>query len=227
MSFILGTNVILYIVTNASPEELNVIGCAKNVRLTFATDTAERTTKGSGTAKEYKPLITSWGGSIDGLSSEDNITIRELLAYAKDITELSMLFELADGGLPVAGQILLTSVEAGGPSNDAATYNVTLQGTGDLSLYGLYPLDFRITLVQVDTPSPGDTTLTFDFNEPEPPGVTYDIKVNNLDTGASSTDTGGAATRTIVVTSGVNYGFQVRATQPGGVSNYSPQIYYP
>lgn len=127
-----GKNVILAILTGESPQTFTVLGCARNVRLTYNTDTAEKTTVGSGTNKEYKPLVTSWSGTIDGLSSDDNVTTRELLQYVQNLSVLFMQFDLGDGGVPLNGDIILSSVEAAGTYNDAATYNVSFQGTGQL-----------------------------------------------------------------------------------------------
>ncbi len=134
MSFILGKNVILYILTSASPVEYTVIGCARNTKITLNVETADKTTIGSGTFREYKPLSSSWTGSVDGLSADQNISIRNLLAYAEDLTILTIQFDLGDGGNPLTGEILLTNVEAGANYNDAATFNVTFQGTGQLNL---------------------------------------------------------------------------------------------
>lgn len=227
-TFILGRDVTLYILTSASPEEFTVIGCARNVKIVKITDTAEKTTKGSGTKREYKPLATSWTGSIDGLSSEDGITIRQLWSYQDNLTVLTMQFDLGDGGLPVTGDIILTSAEAGGNYNDAATYNVSFQGTGDLSLTGLYPEDFHIILVQPDTPGAGQTTLTFDFNEPSPQGTSYTIRITKLSDGSQTFSSGGAAPRTVVVTEADKpYSFAIRTETPSGPSDWSPEITYP
>ncbi len=132
MSFILGKNVILYIITSASPEEISVIGCARNTKIVLNVETADKTTIGSGTKREFKPLASSWTGTVDGLSSDENITLRQLLGYAQNLTVLSMQFDLGDGDPPLTGNIILQSVEAGANYNDAATFNISFIGTGEL-----------------------------------------------------------------------------------------------
>jgi predicted secreted protein len=134
MSFIVGRDVILYLVVAESPQVLSVIGCARNVKISMNTDTLETTTVGSGTDREYEPVATSWTASVDGLSSVNNITYRDLLAYQKALTVLSMQFEVGDGGTPFTGDVIITSSENAGNYNDAATFNVSFQGTGELVL---------------------------------------------------------------------------------------------
>lgn len=228
MSFIQGIDVVLYVLTSASPEEFTVIGCARTVKITQNTDTAEKTTIGSGTNKEFKPLINSWTGTVDGLSSTENLTLRQLLQYQKNLTVLTISFDLGDGGLPITGNVIITSVEAGGNYNDAATFNLSFQGTGNLSLVGLYPEDFRIVLVQPDYPSAGLTTITFDFNEPSPPGTAYTIRDIVISTGVQGFNTGGGPPRSIVITTAnIPYSFAIRTETPDGPSDYSPEITYP
>jgi len=130
----LGKNVILYLLVGASPYEPMVIGCARNTEINYNTDTAEKTTIGSGTSREYKPLSTNWSGTIDGLSGSDNVTVRELMRYVQDLTVITMQFNLGDDESPLTGDIIITGVKATGNYNDAATFNMSYQGTGILDL---------------------------------------------------------------------------------------------
>jgi predicted secreted protein len=230
-SFIQGKNVILYFLTSESPEIFTVIGCARNVKLNMNTDTAEKTTQGSGTFREYKPLATSWTASVDGLSSIDNVTVRDLIALQKALTVIVMQFEIGDGGLPLNGDVIITSVENGGNYNDAATFNLSLQGTGELLIfYGNFPTAFQIISVHVGVPTAGQTTLDFVWNPATPTPASYTIRQTDLTSGIITYYENipeAGHTKSIIVLNSDNYSFAIQSVYAHGVSDYSPEITYP
>ncbi len=135
MSKIAGRDVILYIVTSASPETLEAIGCSRTCTLTTNAVTAGVSTIGSGIYSEFKAMSINWTVSVDGLATfDENMSIFTLRGYQFALTPILIDFKesTADEEVDYRGYAVITSVVSIGSYNDVETYSVQMQGTGEL-----------------------------------------------------------------------------------------------
>lgn len=137
MSKILGKNVSISIAVVASPEELEVVGCATEAILITNTNIAGSSTTGSGTWQEFKGLSNSWNGSINGYSTVDqNATIETVreLQFALDPIVMSFKKVTDLGDIYYTGFIIVLNVQETGNFGNAVTYSIQFQGTGELMI---------------------------------------------------------------------------------------------
>ena len=126
-----GVDILLYANTgtDASPV-YTVVGGQKGATLTEELDTVEMTSKLSpGAYKEYEPGQAGWSIKCDGLYIKDDVAylklqqaIRSKLKLKVQVWESSTAF--------FTGTVIVTSKELDAPFDDAATYSLELQGTG-------------------------------------------------------------------------------------------------
>lgn len=237
MSKILGKNVTLSILIAGSPSELKVIGCGRTCTLITNVQTAGKSTTGSGTWQEFKAIVNSWSVTADGIATVDeNLSIADLRALQFTLTPVVISFKEVIGATTIyySGYALIVNVQTAGNYNDVETYNVQLQGTGELiqgtgDIYGNYPNLFYLASVAPDTPIPGQTTLGFTWSAANPAADSYTIRIHNYTTNTTTFDTGIVTTgHSIVVDSASNYSFAVKSVYIGlGSSIYSPSIVWP
>lgn len=137
MAKILGKNVTLLIVTGESPEVVEMIGCSRTCELTTTVDILPASTLGSGLWKEFKAISNSWSGRVDGLTTvNENLTIATLRTMQALLQPVVISFEEVVGALVIdyRGAAIIVSVQTSGNYADAETYNVQLQGTGELTI---------------------------------------------------------------------------------------------
>lgn len=91
-----------------------------------------------------------------------------------------------------------------------------------------FPINFRITAVHINTPSPGFTTLDFawDAASPVPDSYTISIFDNEQQTTSYVTEIIGL-TQSIQVVADDSFKFAIRSNYAAGQSDFSPEINYP
>ncbi len=231
MSKIAGKDVILYIVTSASPEVLTPIGCSRTCTLTTNAVTGGVSTNNSGIYSEFKALSINWTVSVDGLATfGENMDIKTLRAYQFALQPILINFKESNVNTSVEyfGYAIITSVTATGNYNDVETYSVQMQGTGSIgNIYGNYPGSFHTAAIHSDTPIVGETTIDLAWTAAYPPPDSYTIRVVDDTTSTTTFITGiTGTTQSIILISADSYSFNIKSIYFGGSaeSDYSPTV---
>lgn len=136
-----GRNVVLSIYDN-DIEDYIAVACSKNVSLNMKLETREVTNTFSAFFREYKPDVITWDMSDDGFMILDNFGYTKMTNALLTRQTLDIKFFVdngVDGITYYTGLAILTSVSLSGPNNDAASYSITLQGSGVLTVSGVNP----------------------------------------------------------------------------------------
>jgi predicted secreted protein len=136
-----GRNLVLSIYDNDIADYI-VIACSKNVSLNLTLETREVTNTFSSFFREYKPDVITWNLSDDGLMILDNFGYTKMTnaLLTRQILDIKFFVDNGiDGITYYTGLAILTSVSLSGPNNDAASYSLTLQGSGQLGVSGVNP----------------------------------------------------------------------------------------
>lgn len=211
-------------VTQASPEERTVIACARTCTLLTNVVTAPISTIGSGKFSEYKALSINWSISSDGICTiDENMDLGTLRALQFQLTPIYIYFEEAatESTIVYYGQAIITNVQTSGAYNDVENYSIQLQGTGEL----INSASLRIIMIQPDTPSDGQTTLTFDFDQ-YPNATAYTIRIRDITAGTLINDTASIPPRIEIIDSTHDYAFAYRPEFATGPGNWSPEIFF-
>lgn len=186
MAKILGKNVTLSIVVAQSPQELQVIGCARTATLTTTVTIAPASTRGSGVWKDFKALVNEWAATVEGFATVDeNMDIASLRLIQFQLLPVVISFQevVGDNTIYNTGFAIIQSVQTSGNHADAETYSVNLQGTGELlqdtpSIYGDYPTGLDYTLPIID----GQLSVIWSGGL-DPLPDSYNLRVTDMDTG--------------------------------------------
>lgn len=110
------------------------VGGQRNATLNRAKETIETTNKTTGGWKTFLPGLKEWSVDADGVYIVDGEGY-ELLeeAFNEDTPIIVELGEAGSGKLGFTGEAILTEFPIECPYDDACTYSITLQGTGELS----------------------------------------------------------------------------------------------
>ncbi len=136
-----GRNLVLSIYDNDIADYI-VIACSKNVSLNLTLETREVTNTFSAFFREYKPDVITWGLSDDGLMILDNFGYTKMTnaLLTRQILDIKFFVDNGiDGITYYTGLAILTSISLSGPNNDAASYSLSLQGSGQLGVSGVNP----------------------------------------------------------------------------------------
>lgn len=201
-------------------------GCARSITLNLTADFIGKSTTGSGNWKEKEIVALDWNFTLEGIGYYDIDTqflISDVYRQWFDMTPIEIeFFVTGENGTTIimGGTALITGVTTNGAVNNLSSLNVTGEGTGEL----WSSTSFRIILVEADDPSPGLTTLTFDFDEV--PGSTgYTIRVRDLTDGTEVNNTGGVPPREVPsLDSTHQYAFALRP-EPDG--EFGSEIFWP
>jgi hypothetical protein len=222
-----------------------ILSCWRSSTLQIQTDLIGKSTIGSGNWKEFEAVVNSWTVSGEGqIWQSVTFSIHDATALQVALTVVTVLFLLIEkdesgnviGAVYYAGDAIITSTQQTGNVNDLASFNISLQGTGELQIitngvYGNYPDDFQVINALSDNPDPGLTLLSFVWNAADPEADDYTIKILNNTTSATHFITGGMPGHTIDydVYSDNNYTFSIASNYFGGAlqSSYSPTIIWP
>lgn len=201
--------------------------CFRSITFNMLSDFIGKSTVGSGDWKEKEVVALDWNFSTEGIpyyftnDIDFNYIVDLWLAKAPVRVQTSVTDENGITVLTLTGDAIITNVSLNGAVNNIASVNITGEGTGELS--NVAP--FRIILIEVDEPDPGDTTLTFDFDEYED-ATAYTIRRTDLTTGTVTYDTAGGPPRIFIGDSTHNYSFAYRPEFIDGPGEWSLEIYY-
>ena len=152
-TYVNGTNMVLSVDDTATAGTsgavtYTAIAAAQNCTLSVDVDAPEITVKADNDQKAFTGLSTSWTVEADGLYNEDStVEFRSLwnAAYGNDSVagvspiidgyprRVKIKFLGQTGGNYYEGYGYITSISASGGTEDAASFSVSIQGTGDLS----------------------------------------------------------------------------------------------
>lgn len=128
MSAILGRN---FIISLKSGNDYVPIAGQKTGTISLSGDTVETTVKGTGAAKTYLGNLYSWTVTLSGVYDlTDGGTLAQDLIAGTVVNFKCMVGETAK----YTGDGIITSVSAAGDQSDVMTYDMTIQGTGALTI---------------------------------------------------------------------------------------------
>jgi predicted secreted protein len=231
MSKILGKDVTLSIVVNSSPQEIQVIGCARDCSLVTSQNLAGKSTTGSGIFLEFTALSITWSCSVNGFATiDENMDMRTLRQMQFTLQPIIISFKEVQGTTTIyySGYAYIQSIQVTGSYADAETYSVQLQGTGQLlfdtiAVYGDAPTGLETTFLYA-----GELMVVW-----APPALTpvsYTLRVTDYDlnTTVYYEDIPDFDGYFISIITGHHYAIAVQSDYGAlGKSLFSPDIYYP
>jgi len=141
-----GTNLVLKVDDSASPSSggVTTIAAATSCTLSLTIDVSEVTDKSSLDRKEFIGLSTSWTCDAEVFYNEDGSVNPATLfprAYGDGSTSTpngntyptKVYVEFDGGANEYQGEGFISSISMTGGTEDAASYSVSIQGTGQLS----------------------------------------------------------------------------------------------
>lgn len=135
-----GKNVMLYWHrTDVDPEVDVAFACSTNCSFSVNVDQVEVTSITSAWFRQYKNDIATWTVSCDGLVILNGFSYLFMLnkQLAREPIEINFVIDNGEDGLVIINGICnITSIGINAPYKDAATYNVSLQGTGAYGMTG-------------------------------------------------------------------------------------------
>jgi len=139
MAIVQGNNVSLYIWDTSA---YKLYACATDCSITISTDTIETSVTGSGLWTSIMPQKHSWSGSANGVTNLDvagNLTLGDLRTKQMDMARIIIRFEYIDDDgttYTETGNAYITRSTSTGEVNNASTFSIEFEGTGELSLTG-------------------------------------------------------------------------------------------
>lgn len=110
----------------------NTVAEVRSYSIEESADTLEQTTMGN-SARQYRPSLTSWSGSIDVYWDETDTTGQGALTVGSEVT-LNVYPEGADtGDTYYTGSCIVTGVSKSGAFDGMVEASISVQGDGALS----------------------------------------------------------------------------------------------
>jgi len=111
-------------------------GCAKETSMSFNTDMREVTSATDNNFRSYKPNLSTWTVNCSGLAATVEYTFAQIAEDWKNRTLITVQFTFNTGTefITFSGNAMITGLELGGNLRAAATYNVSLQGSGGITI---------------------------------------------------------------------------------------------
>lgn len=135
-----GKNLMLYWHrTDVSPAVDVPIACSTNCTFTVDVEQREVTSITSAWFREYKNDVASWNITADGLIILSGFSYLFFMQKQLDRSpiEINLVIDNGvDGLVIINGTTNIANFSFNGPVRDAATYNISLQGTGPYGLEG-------------------------------------------------------------------------------------------
>jgi hypothetical protein len=183
---------------------------------------------GSGDWKEKEVVALDWNFSMEGimyLAKPGFVDTGNFIEIWKNKTPVALQFFISDvdgNEILMSGNALITALSPTGSVNNVGSLSVTGEGTG-----GLWTsTSFQIIQVEPNTPTAGQTRLTFTFDL-LPGANAYTIQINDLTASTTIDDTASGPPRIEIVNSSHSYSFAYRGEYTGGPGPWSPKIYWP
>ena len=138
MAIFNGTNLILKVQAAIGAADEFKLMHSQNVSLSYNVDTIDVTNKDSGGNRTLLGGTKSYSLSADGLmdfvSAGTTTDVDELFTSARNRDAVTFTFALATpAGYTYTGSGFITSLEISGGTEDAPTYSVQIEGSGDLT----------------------------------------------------------------------------------------------
>ena len=138
MAIFNGTDLILKVQAAAGSANEFKLMHSQNVSLSYNVDTIDITDKDSGGNRTLLGGTKSFSLSADGLmdfvSAGTTTDVDELFTSARNRDAVTFTFALATpAGYTYTGSGFITSLEISGGTEDAPTYSVSIEGSGDIT----------------------------------------------------------------------------------------------
>lgn len=164
MALVKGNN---FIITIYDGGEWKTYACATSAEISIETSLIETSVTGSGKSRTYLPEANGFSGSLSGLVNLDKpglITLPALLQLQLShqlLNTRGTFIDEDDNVFIFNGDFYITNTTLAGGMNDAASFNISIQGTGVPALSST-PLTPIITQVKsyVYTATGGEKTFT-------------------------------------------------------------------
>ena len=211
-----------------------IIGCARTCSLNTKVNIIGKSTKKSGSWKEFKGVSKEWSMSSDGLckvQDSTNNTFIELTDLKNAMAAIVVGFTVQDidgEQYNQYGLAIIVELNASGSVNNIGVYNVTLQGTGLLEQFPRPEIVEVVVTVDGENPMIGDAVVT--FLPPIITPVSYTIEYGQGDT-ITETETGVTASpftfedKAIDDIQAISVWYRMKAVYADGESGYTEKIY--
>lgn len=195
-------------------------GAARNCTFSTSVDQVEVTTTNTASFKEYLGSQISWGISADGFIALSDYSYLFLLNKLKSKEQIVVKFQIDndnDDGSGALGYSVFTGVvnivnlDMSGPVEGAATYSVSLQGTGPYTISGTQVNPGGVVVV-------GSNVVMFDYTAAG--GETSITWVGAIGLSCVTVTRGGVEVRSII-TSGTPTGENVRFNSSTGTLTFA------
>ena len=132
-----GTDLILKVDTSGGGSP-SLLGASTSCTVSYSLDTFETTNKDSSHTKAYLPAAHGWTMDCEAFYTTDETNAPDnLMAALSARTQIDVEFNQASattGDYKYTGKAYITSCTLNAPNEDAATYSISLQGTGALTI---------------------------------------------------------------------------------------------
>ena len=109
----------------------NFLAGQRGATLNRSAETIDITNKVSAGWKESITSVKEWSVDCDGVFVADDVALKSLETAFNANTVVDV--KISDGQWGYKGKAIITDFPIDAPYDDAATYSLTLQGTGELS----------------------------------------------------------------------------------------------
>jgi len=132
-----GTSLVLKVDTGGTGSPA-LLGASTSCSVNFTLDTFETTNKDSAHRKSYLPAATGFTMDCEAFYTSDETVAADNLMTALNLrTLIDVEFNEAageSGDTKYTGKAYITSCSLNAPNEDAATYSISLQGSGALTI---------------------------------------------------------------------------------------------
>ena len=132
-----GTDLVLKVDTSGGGSP-SLLGASTSCSVAYSLDTFETTNKDSSHTKAYLPAAHGWTIDCEAFYTTDETNAPDnLMSAVTARTQIDVEFNQASsetGDYKYTGKAYITSCTLNAPNEDAATYSISLQGTGSLTI---------------------------------------------------------------------------------------------
>ena len=132
-----GTDLVLKVDTSGGGSP-SLLGASTSCSVAYSLDTFETTNKDSSHTKAYLPAAHGWTMDCEAFYTTDETNAPDnLMSAVTARTQIDVEFNQASsetGDYKYTGKAYITSCTLNAPNEDAATYSISLQGTGSLTI---------------------------------------------------------------------------------------------
>jgi len=132
-----GTDLVLSVDTSGGGSA-TLLGASTSCSVNYSLDTFETTNKDSSHVKAYLPAAHGWTMDCEAFyTTEEANAPDNLMSALQSRTQIDVEFNQASdetADTKYTGKAYITSCALSAPNEDAATYSISLQGTGALTI---------------------------------------------------------------------------------------------